>query len=209
MSDFLYHDSMIYELSELAEYQQVWSAVETVLTDIAAATDAVSKADDPVALAAIANGGDTRYFERFKEAYGIPNISALPYYDENFHKDQGTICALLTERGRPYSIAFLDALEDSFDIHYYLKNKAEMYADYTEVVDDNTMTVDVLVPLNNSALKNAVFDLYRRIIPIEFKVFVHCPYRTYQWYTTEGYKYGDLEGDTYQNIREGIIVRAE
>lgn len=200
MSGFLYHDSMIYELSELAEFQQVWSAVETVLTDIAAATDAVSKADDPVALAALE---DKRYIERFKSAYGIPTISSLSY------TQQGKICALLTERGRPYSKAFLDALADpaAFDLAYNVKDSKQMYDDYEIVVDSSTMTFDVMVDEQNSAVKTAVYDLYRRLIPIEFHLNVHCPYITYGWLTTQGYTYGDLDGDTYQNIREGIITR--
>ena len=203
MSGFLYHDSMIYELSELAEFQQVWSAVETVLTDIAAATDAVSKADDPVALAQIAKNGDPRYIERFKSAYGIPTISSLSY------TQQGKICALLTERGRPYSKAFLNALADpaAFDLAYNVKDSTQMYDDYEIVVDPSTMTFDVMVDEQNSAVKTAVYDLYRRLIPIEFHLNVHCPYITYGWLHTQGYTYGDLDGDTYQNIREGIITR--
>lgn len=203
MSDFLYHDSMIYELSELAEFQQVWSAVETVLTDITAATDAVSKADDPVALAQIAKNGDPRYIERFKSAYGIPTISSLSY------TQQGAICALLTERGRPYSKAFLNALADpaAFDLVYNVKDSKQMYDDYGITVDKYTMTVDVLVDSQNSAVRNAVYDLYRRILPIEFDLLVHCPYVEYGWFTTDpnNYHYGDLAHSTYQDIREGII----
>lgn len=199
MSDFLYHDSMIYELSELAEFQQIWSAVEAVLTDIAAATDAVSKADDPVALAALE---DKRYIERFKSAYGIPTISSLSY------EQQGAICALLTERGRPYSIDFLELLRQQFDLVYNVKDSTQMYDDYEIVVDPSTMTFDVMVDAQNSAVKTAVYDLYRRLIPIEFNLNVHCPYITYGWLNTQGYTYGDLDGDTYQNIREGIITRA-
>lgn len=198
MSDFLYHDSMIYELSELAEYQQVWSAVETVLSDIVAATDAVSKADDPVALAALE---DKRYIERFKSAYGIPPIGSLSY------TQQGAICALLTERGRPYSIDFLELLRQQFDLVYNVKDSTQMYDDYEIVVDPSTMTFDVMVDAQNSAVKTAVYDLYRRLIPIEFNLNVHCPYITYGWLNTQGYTYGDLDGDTYQNIREGIITR--
>jgi hypothetical protein len=163
MSDFLYHDSMIYELSELAEFQQIWSAVETVLTDIGNASYAVARCDDPVALAKIASGddenvpADPRYIERFKSAYGIPTISSLEY------DQQGSICALLTERGRPYSKAFLDALADpaAFDLTYYIKDAATIYADYGITGDEYayTMTVDVLVDSQNSTVKNAVYDL--------------------------------------------------
>lgn len=209
MSGFLYHDSMIYELSELAEFQQVWSAVETVLTDIGNASYAVARCDDPVALAKIASGddenvpADPRYIERFKAAYGISTISSLSY------KQQGKICALLTERGRPYSKAFLNALADpaAFDLAYNVKDSKQMYDDYEIVVDSSTMTFDVMVDEQNSAVKTAVYDLYRRLIPIEFHLNVHCPYITYGWLTTQGYTYGDLDGDTYQNIREGIITR--
>lgn len=204
MSEFRYHDSMIYALSELAEYQAIWEVVWTqVLNDVNNVIIAVSHADDPEALAKIADNGDPRYIERFKSAYGIPTISSLEY------DQQGSICALLTERGRPYSKAFLDALADpaAFDLTYYIKDAATIYADYGITGDEYTMTVDVLVDSQNSAVRNAVYDLYRRILPIEFDLLVHCPYVEYGWFTTDpnNYHYGDLAHSTYQDIREGII----